>query len=148
MQLGKKSPIAWVGGGDNGGKNPMKVKVKMIGPAGQVAEVSLATAKAQGGEDIYSMLKRSEKLKKGWVVYDLLSEKEREDLIRERREAHSLDQAAYAKMYETQLDRLTRAIEAGVSGGQRPQLTDEQIAAAMTGELDVKAKSGKPRSKA
>jgi len=77
--------------------------VRMIGPAGQV--VDIATATGRGIPDVrnlYAPQIIAEKLRKGWVRYDSLSDKKREELILERRAKHNEQQEQYAQQTMTE----------------------------------------------
>jgi len=136
MRLDRKQPVHWCEAKPDK-TNPMKLKRTAIGPAGQVVEVSLACGKTTTSMlgNNYGQLIQAQKEANGWVWYDSFEDDEARDaLIAARREAKSLKNEDYAKLFETKLDKLAKVLEASAVGQQRPVLTDEQLAAAMAPE--------------
>ena len=143
----------------------MQLKKKVIGPAGQVVWLSLATGKTITSTigNSYKDLVELEKKGRGWIDYaecpdnscedvpalELRGAKDkglcktcaaREALIRTRVKAKNLENADYAKMFETNLDKLAKVLEANMMGAQAPKLTDEQLQAAMATPVPEKPK--------
>lgn len=168
MQLGKKEPIHWCKGKSEK-RNPMGLKRKAIGPAGQVVEMSLANGKASRHiiGNTYAQLIEHEKQGRGWVWYDDCSDcppvpapknpgddvdlsghckecRKRELLIATRREAQNARGTEYAKLFETRLDKLAEVLERGMVGNVKPTVSQEQLAEVMTAAPPVpKGKSAK-----
>ncbi len=163
----RKEPIHWCTS-VTPGTNPMRLKRKAIGPAGQVVEISLATGKTitnHDGNSYKDMILR-EKKSRDWVWYEecpadcgpvaalenmqrdgdeALCETcaKREALIRARVEAKGRANADYARMFETNLDKLAKVLEQNMVGTVAPKLTDEQLANAMaTAPVSKKRRKG------
>lgn len=171
MNIGKKAEIYWIKDDEGDAKqNPMKLKRKAIGPAGQVVEISMATGKTIKSYmgNSYAQLIAHEKERRGWVWYeecaecgpveamefrempgadDHLCEKcqVRETLIRTRVQAKGVENADYMKLFETQLDKLTKVLESKAVDGQLPKVSDEALLAAMSAPEPKKRKGKGPK---
>jgi hypothetical protein len=150
MQLGKQDEIHWCQPHPKKG-NPMALQRKAISPNGAVVPISLATGKTIKRKlgNVYAQIIEFEKPLRGWVWYHecascdpvpsepVLSELDlcedcmkREMLIKVRQEAKTKTNAEYSAQFDTQMDKLTKMLERTVaqSGGERPKLTDAQLA--------------------
>jgi len=87
--------------------------VRMIGPAGQVVDV--ATTSGRHVPANQALLDRQRiiatKQSKGWVLYDEPTEKKREALIAERKEANRLRGEAFAQASMSSEERMAKAFE-------------------------------------
>jgi len=75
----------------------------MIGPNGQVVQIPTATGRGiPSVRNLYGPQIIQEKENRGWVRYDSLSEKKREELILERRAKHEAPQEQSAQQTMTE----------------------------------------------
>lgn len=134
--------------------NPMQCKYKAISPNGTVAEISLATGKAQRPSvtNTYAAIVRAEKKFRNWVEYEECDKcpdvpatlgangasfeddckalklckacVTREALISTRQECKNLQQAEYGSQFQTRMDRAALAIESLVAKGEIASATN------------------------
>lgn len=135
MRVNKEQPIHWCQS-KPAKQNPMQLKRKAIGPAGQVVEISLANGKAITNTigNTYKQMIEHEKARRDWVWYDSLGDNEREALIEARQTAHAQSQVDYARLFETKLDKLAEVLERSMVGGVKPTVSQEQLAEVMTAQ--------------
>lgn len=167
--FGTKEPIHWCKG-KVGKANPMQLKRKAISPAGNVVEVSLATGKTITSRinNPYAQLIELELESKDWIWYETCDNgcapvrtvsddiaghcetcKKRELLIRTRQEVTRNRGADYAKMWETQMDKLAKAIASQTVANQAPTLKMEDLREILTApapEPEKKPRRGRPRN--
>lgn len=158
--FGQKENIHWCG------TKSTRLERKGISPCGTVAPVPLGNGKAQTRllGNVYAQIVQAEKLLRGWVWYEACDEcppvgsggnrsheeiaslglcekcTVRETLIATRQSVQTSDASEYANQFESRIEKVAKMMEAQMVGNVRPQLTDDQLAAAM-GVPIKKAKS-------
>lgn len=165
MKYDKKDNIHWCR--SNPAKsNPMQLKRRAIGPAGQVVDISLANGKAQVqliGNSYAQLIQHEKEHNRGWVWYYECKEcppaparekrtgKEnwcekcaaREALIDTRVSLKSAENAEYQELFESKMDKLAKVIEAKMVADVRPSISPEALVAAMNAEPPKKSGKGK-----